>query len=263
MTISAKILADSISPEGSRLTTLQVRCPRFIWPQVLTHRALSRNASSSRAIPVARLIADVEADPVFPIRWGKNQRGMQAREELPEEMWGIAGFNWTCSMAEAVTRAKELARIGAAKEIVNRLLEPFAHVNAVITATDWDNFFTLRIHDDAQPEIQALAMAMREAMEGSQPEEVGEGWWHGPYVEWPAYDRSTDMGHRVSAAGCARVSYLTHEGRQATDQENLELASRLLSAGHMSPFEHQATPTTGRHANLNGWRSYRSILEAA
>lgn len=263
MTISAKILADSISPEGSRLTTLQIRCPRFIWPQVLTHRALSRNASSSRAIPVARLIADVDADPVFPIRWGKNQRGMQAREELEEAVAFSADGEWDLALYNAMKQARTLAELGASKEIVNRLLEPFAHVNAVITATDWDNFFALRIHDDAQPEIQALALAMREAMEGSQPEEVGEGWWHGPYVEWPAYDRSTDMGHRVSAAGCARVSYLTHEGRQATDQENLELASRLLSAGHMSPFEHQATPATGRHANLNGWRSYRSLLEAA
>ncbi len=263
MTISAKILADSISPEGSRLTTLQVRCPRFIWPQVLTHRALSRNASSSRAIPVARLIADVEADPVFPIRWGKNQRGMQAREELPQHLRGVAGFDWTCVMIEAVSRAKELARIGVAKETVNRLLEPFAHVNAVITATDWDNFFALRIHDDAQPEIQALALAMREAMEGSQPEEVGEGWWHTPY-RTPNEDilDSREMAN-VSAARCARVSYKAFDGSEPDFVDDMALAAKLSEAGHMSPFEHQATPATGRHANLNGWRSYRSILEAA
>lgn len=262
MTISAKILADSISPEGSRLTTLQVRCPRFIWPQVLTHRALSRNASSSRAIPVARLIADVEADPVFPIRWGKNQRGMQAREELEEAVAFSAAGEWDLALYNAMKQAQNLAELGAAKEVVNRLLEPFAHVNAVITATDWGNFFKLRIHDDAQPEIQALALAIREAMEGSEPEEVWEGEWHLPYLTPGDGFLEGEALRDISAARCARVSYRPFNATEPDPVADVELALSLLLNGHLSPFEHQATPATGRHANLNGWRSYRSLLEA-
>lgn len=267
MTINAIVLADSTSDYG-RITTLQLRYPRFVHAEFLTHRALSRNASSSRAIPVERLIADVERDPAMPIHWGKNQKGMQAREEhsapvvfrndsvSPEAAWLRARDT-------AVQAARRFANAGYHKQIVNRLLEPFAHINVVVTATDWDNFFDLRLHPDAQPEIHALAKAMLDAIENSVPRFLNEGEWHLPYVT--DEDRAVsfvDLTNQrlISAARCARVSYLTHDQRKPDVLADLRLANQLIDERHASPLEHQAAPRPGRHANLNGWRSFRTEM---
>jgi len=185
MTITAKIIADSVSPDGVRITTMQLRYPRFIHAEFLTHRMFSRNASSSRAIPVERLIADIEADHAMPVYWGKNQKGMQAREECdgrvkswefgpsPSEFGG--GMSWTAEEAwhfardNAIKMARAFHEAGYHKQIVNRLLEPFSHINVLVTATDWANFYALRRHEDAQPEMKALADAMWEAQQASEP----------------------------------------------------------------------------------------------
>ena len=154
MTITAKIIADSISPAGARLTTLQLRYPRFIHAEFMTHRMFSRNASSSRAIPVERLIQDVLDDPAMPVFWGKNQPGMQAREDHHALVGGegVSGYDhfddsitreaaWLISRGIAIQHAREFAKAGYHKQIVNRLLEPFSHINVVVTATEWENFF--------------------------------------------------------------------------------------------------------------------------
>jgi thymidylate synthase ThyX len=244
MTITAKVIADTIF-NGNRITTMQLRFHRFILPEFLTHRAFSRNASSSRAIPVERLIQDVENDPAMPIHWGSNKPGMQAGDELEsgKEVWQLA-------LEDAVYWAKSMARMGYHKQIVNRILEPFAHINVLVTATEWDNFFGLRDHPDAQPEIQALAKAMRKARDESLPV---ESIWHTPYCD--------DL--KRSAARCARVSYLTHEGKEPTYEQDIALFDRLAHANpmHSSPMEHQAIAIDGWCRNFKGWRQFRDILE--
>lgn len=285
MTITAKSVLASVSPEGKRIDTLLLRYPRFIHAEFMTHRQFSRNASSSRAIPVERLIADVERDPVFPSFWGKNQPGMQAREELEGEDKSLASSEWMDARDRAVQSAKALSRIGAHKQIVNRILEPFAHINVVVTSTEWDNFFALRIHDDAQPEIRELAVAMREAMDGADMQALEYGEWHLPFVsqeEIIAQGGFTDPSGNlriVSAARCARTSYRTHDGRVSTLEEDIALGERLTKSVpfHASPFEHQAIPDfqvvngpednepmwvhSEKHRNFTGWLQNRAFME--
>lgn len=278
MTISAIIVADSVARQGKRLTTMQLRYPRFIHSELMTHRVFSRNASSSRAIPVERLIADVMRDTAMPIHWGKNQKGMQAHEELDATERSRGRAMWRTARNRAIEQAERLHGLGAHKQIVNRLLEPFSHINVVITATAWDNFFALRRHPDAQPEIHALADRMFEAMADSEPVPLKAGEWHVPYVLqsekeqiYPGMATSTAIV-KLSVARCARVSYFTHEGKPPNIAEDLALYERLVGGVplHASPAEHQARPDTfvhwgwenvELHGNFEGWIQFRKELE--
>jgi hypothetical protein len=319
MTISAKRILHSISPEQIELKTVLARYPRFIHAEELTHRVLtstpdmiieindgvmydrnlSRNASSSRAIPVQRLIDDIIRDTAMPIHWGKNQRGMQANQENNEPIFIEAidedtltrGFlecspeeAWLLARDKAIKVARAFDEAGYHKQVVNRLLEPFAHINVLITATDWDNFFELRDHKDAQPEIQALARSIKDAFADSEPQLLQPGQWHLPFVtefeqEW--LDLETQK--KVSVARCARTSYLTHEGKQPQVQKDIQLFNDLVGARplHASPAEHQATPDVrvdghvgpygewrverwqqpNLHGNLRGWNQNRKFIE--
>lgn len=267
MTTTAIVVQDSINDRGGRLTTLQLRYPRLVHAEFMTHRAFSRNASSSRAIPVERLIQDVIDDPAIPCHWGANQPGMQARAEHDALIWAGGGASYTAKKAwlqarnNAVNVARAFADAGYHKQVANRLLEPFAHINVVVTATDWENFFDLRLHEDAEPNIQLLARAMKAAMDGSQPILCRDGQWHLPYVashEFQDYGDDDEALKAVSVARCARVSYKTHDGAPTDFLKDKELGERLSSSGHWSPFEHQATPAWGRHANFMGWQSLRT-----
>lgn len=287
MTIAAKVIADSISPAGIRLVTMELRYPRFIHAELMTHRVFSRNASSSRAIPVERLIADIERDPAMPVHWGRNRPGMQAREELDPETRAKARVHWEFAMAEAIEQARHLHALGAHKQIVNRVLEPFSHINVLVTSVHWANFFALRRHEDAQPEIKALADAMFRAMEASEPVRLVFGQWHAPYVALnfkhgafngysAMFDKGecyidTDTALKVSTARAARVSYRTHEGAYPSLDKDLALFEQLVGAQplHASPAEHQATPDwmiggswarAELHGNLTGWRQHRKFL---
>ena len=280
MTITAKSVLSSVSPDGVRIDTLLLRYPRFIHAEFMTHRQFSRNASSSRAIPVERLIDDVERDPAMPIFWGKNRKGMQAREELDEDGQECAIDSWLIAKDNAVRAASGMAAVGLHKQIVNRILEPFAHINVVVTATEWDNFFALRIHEDAQPEIKALAEAIRDALDGATPQILSYSEWHLPFVtdeearrEGGLTDPSGNL-RVVSAARCARTSYKTHDGRVSTLEEDIALGERLTKSRpfHASPFEGQATPDIKLtstndwfepelHRNFTGWMQNRAFME--
>jgi thymidylate synthase ThyX len=296
MTITARIIADSVSPVPgrTRLTTLQLRYPKFIHGEFMTHRVFSRNASSSRAIPVDRLIKDIIDDPVIPTFWGKNQPGMQAHEECNELIYrhNNSKFDresaWMAALEEAIFSARAFSKAGYHKQIVNRLLEPFCHINVVVTATEWSNFFALRCHPDAQPEIRILAESIRKVMDESKPARLYPGQWHLPYVSsYDALDRSTYHQDRnlpditklikLSVARCARVSYLTQDGREPNVEEDLKLYDRLVSSVplHASPCEHQGTPdrhfkeggwsgnwfeNSHLHGNFRGWIQYRKTL---
>lgn len=271
MTITAKVVADSMSCQEKRITTLELRYPRFIHAEFMTHRQFSRNASSSRAIPVKRLIEDVLTDPGMPIHWGKNQPGMQAREEhnaLVQDPFNgemvTREQGWQRARESQIAWASAYADAGYHKQVANRRIENDGHINVILTATDWDNFFKLRLHPDAQPEIHQLAIVMFEAISNSAPLLRAFQGWHLPYIgeaDMKAAHYNRDKITMISAARCARVSYKTHDGGEPDWQKDLKLAEGLLADGHMSPFEHQATPAVQRFANFDGWRSNRSILE--
>lgn len=301
-TISAKVVADSrASRSGVRLTTLLLRYPRVVHSELMTHRVFSRNASSSRAIPVERLIQQVLDDPFVPLHWGKNQPGMQAHEQTsaPVIVFDDAPrFTregaWLAARDEAVRYARAFANAGYHKQLVNRLLEPFAHITVLVTATEWDNWFALRNHPDAEPHIQLLAQAMLQAMDQSVPKERATLDWHLPFAddevtneEAKRYLRDqllrrfsrkelTKILLKVSAARCARTSYDRHDGSKAQIGEDIALHDRLVVSkpAHASPVEHQAHPDSFTsvgpqslkrwsnprlHGNFVGWCQYRHV----
>jgi thymidylate synthase ThyX len=255
MAYACRILADSISPAGHRLTSFEVTFPRIVLAEVNTHRMLSRNSASSRAIPVERRIAAVETDPFVPAEFGKNKKGMQHDEVLSAEEAQRAEDEWAWACSKAIEQARRLAELGVHKQLANRLLEPFAWHTAVITATDWDNFSHLRVNPAAQGEFRRAAEMMLEAYKTSEPHPVNYGDWHTPYVE-PGEAFNLEVGAyaafaaaRISAARCARVSYLTQDGKRDAN-EDLALYERLVGPGHLSPLEHPARPMTQRELEL-------------
>ena len=288
--IESQVIADSISPEGVRIITWQNRYPKFIHGEKMTHRVFSRSASSSRAVPTQVLIAEARSDDLraVPVRWGKHQAGMQAFQDLEGDDLEKAKLLWRDAALAAADRAEKMAALGAAKQIVNRILEPYTHINSVWTATHLRNFFGLRLHKDADPTMQAIANAMFEAMKSSTPRPIVFGDWHLPYVTKRLYgadlvalamkDVPLEAQIKVSVARCARVSYKSFEtGATPTLEEDLKLYDRLVGAQpiHAGPAEHQATPdkddqsSYGRrpiwrspqlHGNFEGWVQYRKML---
>jgi hypothetical protein len=271
--IQAKIIEDSIArASGVRLTTMQLTYPRFIHAEFMTHRVFSRNASSSRAIPVAKMLEQVRTEPATPIHWGKNQAGMQAKAELEGEDLATAGYLWDKAARMAADIAEEMAALGLHKQVANRILEPFQHIHVIVTATEWENFFNLRAHPDAQPEIQALAYEMLDALKASDPRPLNFGDWHLPYI-WPEErsSRNIQMLLKMSAARCARVSYLRHDGLRPRIEEDLDRYEKLVGSNpmHASPVEHQATPdrvmdgkweAPSLHGNFVGWIQHRQLI---
>ena len=263
--IECQVIADSVMG-GTRITSVQVKYPRFILPQLNTHRVFSRSTASSRAVPTAKLIAMVRENPVMPVHWGANQAGMVAENEMDERNIEAARQLWLDAAKEAADRAEAMAGMGVHKQVVNRILEPFMWVETIITATEWDNFFKLRIADDAQPEIQALAKAIKKAMDESVPVTRG---FHLPYLREDELNNTLwtyTQKAKISAARCARVSYLNHNKQKSSADEDFELADRLIEAGHMSPFDHQAVFNNvemhrNENRNFQDWRPYRVILE--
>lgn len=267
-TTTAKVVADSIAPHGGRITTLQLRYPRIIHAELLTHRAFSRNASSSRAIPAKKMREMVAADPFIPRVWPQNKPGMQATEDLGPDAATSAEHCWRAALAAALDNHAALEAIGVHKQVLNRLLEPFGMIDVVLTSTNFEHFFQLRDHPAAQPEMQELARAMRRAIAQSSPSEFRhrERDWHLPYLtDAERQDLPIPWAREVSAARCARVSYLRHDGVPSSLEEDRALYHRLVGSipRHASPCEHQAVPASPsyRSRNFVGWFQFRDLLE--
>lgn len=265
--VKARVILDSRNPFNAvRLITYELTYWRAIHAECMTHRQWARNAQSSRAIPAARRMQRVLENPVRPCRWGKNQKGMQPKDEnLSTEETVEAEAAWRAAADQAWASAKELDRLGVHKQWVNRLLEPFDTITTIVTATEWDNFFCLRCHPTAQDEFQILAWKMADLYYRDSKPVTRR--CHLPYVEpGELPDSSYEKAAMVSAARCARVSYLNHDGSAPDLDKDLTLAGRLLLDGHHSPFEHQAEATVGMSAvagsgNLKGWEQHRKVLE--
>lgn len=319
---SAKVVADSVSPTGKRLTTLEVVFPRMILSEFNTHRMLSKNSASSRAIPAVKQLRKILDYPYVPNYIGINESGMQASRFLSgddlkhaqenvylkrdraivgalEDLVGRAyvrsafgdtlgnvlvnGFDgkalesvenvleyYKNVIADSKKEAFEFPEgfLNIHKQTINRYLEPFMWHTVVVTATEWGNYFALRIHGDAQPEIALPTELIRDAMDASTPTPLAYGEWHLPFVQEDekhliTADTIEDWKY-VSSGRCARVSYETHDGVRNIAKD-IELSrDRLLPHGHMSPFEHVATPVKddfdGDTGNFVGWLQFRKTI---
>ena len=287
--ITAKIIADSYSAiNGKRITTFELQYPRFIHSELMTHRLFSRNAMSSRAVPIERMIEQVEDDPATPVHWGKNQSGMQAKEELYDYELDVVQALWKDAAKELALYAKHMSEHSAHKQIANRILEPFQLMKTVLTSTEFDNFFWLRKHEDAQPEIKELAERMYEQLEWNKclTIELDAGDWHTPYYEaghWLQDDETPlEDALAISSSCCAQVSYRLLDD---SIEKARKVYQRLVESTpvHASPFEHCASPMkepqqTDKYlweegmthmdkegnmwsGNLKGWIQYRQLID--
>ena len=262
MTISVKVVADSINKRGERITTLQCKYPLFIHGQIMTHRTFSRNAASNRAIPVKKLIERTRKDMAIPIEFGSNKPGMQAGKEVSPFKLKLLRALWKTAGHLACNFAYMAQALGLHKQHANRLMMPFQHIDVIITATEWDNFFSLRLHSDSQPEIQELAQKIKAVMGSSTPVLKTEGMIHLPYITEEELVKYEPLElKKISAARCARVSYLNHDKSNPDSIKDLALAKSLSESRHYSPFEHQATPIIGKDKNFIGWNQFRTELE--
>ena len=266
--IAAKIVADSISEKGARITTWDLTYPRFILAEVNTHRMCARGSASSRAIPIAKILESVEKDPAMPIHYGANQAGMQARSVLSKEDEQWAKDIILDLRDKAVDAAKMLAEVGLHKQVANRYLEPWFHMRTVLTTTTVANLLSLRVHEDAQPEFAELGEKMLSSLENSDPFQVGKYGWHLPFVSLQEQGALKEAGYStqtiawISAARCGAVSYVNHNNRKDWDAE-VERARGFMRSGHGGPLEHACSAHDLPHweGPFYGWKQLRKFSE--
>jgi hypothetical protein len=266
---NAKVLADSVNQCGNRLITFELTYPRFIHAEFMTHRMFSRNSASSRAIPVQKMIQRVKDGPVIPIHWGKAQGGMQAYEELGQPQKDYCIESWVAARDNAIAVVEELLKQGLHKQIANRLLEPWMWITVIASTTNLANFKALRCHHAAEPHFQKLAGLMMEAAINSKPVELFEGEWHTPFIDQDDVTYNVQNNRdpkellKISVGRCARVSYLTHDGKR-DHNEDIALHDKLMASEplHASPAEHvaQALAEPKRIGNFCGWHQYRKMF---
>lgn len=304
---TARVLADSKHPEYSgidrrghrfntRLITIEATIPRFILAEFNTHRRLSRNSASSRAIPPEDqlkdgklikkgLISRVREEPFVPLKFNKRVKGMGVGAELSAQDTRVSRDAWLWARDQAIKAAEILLDADVDKSRVNRILEPFMPHTIIASGTEWNNFFALRYHPQAQPEFNLCARVMLRAMLESEPTEVSlEDGWHLPLVDpdemsvdvvnSPSWISEQSLSYEwiwplISASRCARVSYDTHENFE-TVEKSLERAKMLVIHGHLSPLEHVARPikksTIGESdtglltSNFDGWTQLRKLV---
>jgi len=272
--ITAEVIADSINTSGNRLTSLVITIPRIVLAEFNTHRAISRNSASSRAIPFKKMVEMVESNPFIPTAFQKEHKGMQGTEyfEDIDELWSLKA-NWLLARDEAVKQANALSKIGLTKQLCNRLLEPFMYHKIIATATEWQNFIALRAHDQAEIHIQDAAYKVLDALNDSTPKLLQPGEWHIPFGDrideerlqtiidtMTSWDRDT-IKVKIAAARCARISYNNFEGKDDYAAD-IKLHDMLKESGHMSPMEHLAFASDKdlQSGNFIGFTQYRKLL---
>lgn len=265
---SAAVLEDSIA-NGVRITTLEVTLPRPYLAELNTHRVFSRNSASSRAIPTEANIANVKNVPYVPETFNTRVKGMGVGEAFSAEEQQEAANVWLWARDQMAIAASQLNDMNVDKSRANRLLEPFMWHKAIITSTEWTNFYALRCPPGEKPdtdfpaqlEFQQTAILMRRAMQASTPTLLEDGEWHLPMItehekENIALARETAHSEEafwttmqtwllIASRRLARVSFDKH-----TDTEpvgvSITKAGDLTSSGHFSPTEHLATPITNK-----------------
>lgn len=243
---SAKIITDSISEYGDRVTSFEITFHRFVLSEFNTHCVFARNSASSRAIPVSKQLEKYTNDPAYPISWPAEQKGMSGGHQLEgkdlEDAMNLF-FQLNAKTAEAlrlyVEEHEPEHRLH--KSVLNRLMEPMQSHTALVTAGSYENFFDLRVNPAAQPEIKAVAELMQEIYRKNDPKVLKNGEWHLPYIrEDDATDGSYDL-RKISSMRSARLSYLTQNGIRDLSEDNARYGD-LVNSGHWSPLEHICTP---------------------
>ena len=282
MTIKASMILRSKGPYHPTVKTMSARYPRIIHAEHLRHRVFSFSVSSSRAISVESMIGDVEADPFIPLVWRSAKKGMVAGVELHGADLIAVRDSYMRSLENALREARVMASHNAAKEVVNRILEPYGHVNLIMTGTDWANFYALRRHEAAEPHMQILANAVYDADWESryQTQELEFGEWHLPLVmdgerhmpcSLPYEERDYNL-RLISAARCAGGSYLLNGTRRKSLESDIALGQWLVNSNpvHASPMEHVVSPDKKTllsswknpklHGNLRGYIQFRKTI---
>ncbi len=259
--IKVSILADSINPAGYRITTWELTHPRFIHSEFLRHRMLSLNAASSRAIPVEKMLREVRDSPAMFEQYGAANKGMSAQTLLDPLQQSLFNSAWLDARNYCLRAASDVREL-AAKQMVNRMLEPWAHMTVIVTGTEWNNFYALRAHPAAQPEFQVLAYRMLHTYLNSVPTPLQFNQWHLPLVYPEDREQFNDQELvKLSAGRTARVSYNRHHD-DSTPEKDIKRANDLVDAKHMSPTEHPAMAVTGNafHGCYRGWKPWRKFL---
>lgn len=285
--ITARVIADSLNRSGNRLTSLVITLPRIVLAEFNTHRAISRNSASSRAIPFKKMLEQVYKNPFVPTRFQQEHTGMQGTKYYVGDAEGAIQSEWLSARDTAMLQAKALNELGVTKQLCNRLLEPFLYHTIIATATEWENFIALRAHDMAEIHIQDAAYKILDALNNSTPKMLEPGQWHIPFGDnintakfehlfdydkqtdkwcWDLMDKerfsTKDLQIKIAVARCARVSYMNFEGKDDCISD-IKLHDMLKESGHMSPFEHvaQALPTSIQSGNFIGFEQYRKTIE--
>jgi thymidylate synthase ThyX len=284
---TARVIAKSYSSTtGIELTTFELEYPRIVHEQLLTHRQFSRNSSSSRAVPTAKMVAHIREFPGVPIFWGKNKSGMSAKEELPDSVKEEALAIWQEAIEANIGFAERLSSIGVHKQIANRPVDTYSTIKVIVSATEFANFYHLRLHEDAQPEIRVLAEAMRDASASVVAQVLRPGEWHLPYIntiidgDTVAYQDTLgtvltlEDAKIISASCCAQVSYRTTD---FSIEKARIIYNKLVKEDiiHGSSVEHLATPMSAEDqpgithmtrnsdlysGNFRGWIQFRKLL---
>jgi len=293
LNIEVQIIADSVGEESGRITTFELTYPRIIHSEFMTHRVFSRNAMSSRAVPIKTMIKLVRENMAIPVRFGSNQKGMQdkgeehtgqvlcGRDSEGDELYCSGREAWVKAAEDACLWAERLDGAGYHKQISNRVLEPFQMMKTVMTTTEIKNFLWLRVDADADPTIEVLAILMKEALDNSEPEKLQPGTWHTPYVDHlygfgPEGDANIFEGYcvldensrpvmlteeealRISASCCGQVSY---RRLNSTKDKALDIYTRLVAGKkvHASPFEHQAKEVEETCEDVEEWQNMVNV----
>lgn len=247
-----------------RIATFVITIPKFLQAQINSHRALSRNSGSSRAIPAKMIRKRVIENPFIPVEFGHNQPGMRGGKEVSGLPLVFAKQCWLWARFIPCFFHYVGEKLNIHKEVLNRLIEPWMFTEVVLTATEWSNFIKLRSDNAAQPEIQIIAKEIKMLLENEKPQILKTGEWHLPFVapeEMVKYD--LENSQKISAARCARVSYKLYDGSASNIDKDVALCDKLIKDGHWSPFEHiaMATDTLGRSGNFVGWNQYRKEFD--
>lgn len=259
--IQAEIIADSINEFGNRLTTFVLTFPRIVLAEFNTHRMISKNSASSRAIPYAKMLDMVQNNPFIPIAFMKEHKGMQGTDYFEGESSERIMLEWLAARDAAIKSSQALSDMGLTKQMCNRILEPFMWHKVIATGSEWENFFALRAHEAAEIHIQKLAHIMLDVYNASTPQQLKAGQWHIPYgdnidmdqlnkITQEYFEQNPSESYnthkidefmvKIATARCARVSYTVvgEEGKPDNYENDIKLHDRLASMGHYSPFEH-------------------------
>lgn len=297
----ARLIKHSISPSGVQFFTWELEYWRGFHSENMTHRMLSKNASSTRAIKIESAIDNIRKNTGMPIHWGTNNAGMQSKNEMSVDQQEQAKKLWLDSMESVIGFVEKLSdksTMNGHKQWVGRLLEPYSCIKVVESGTEFANYEALRYHPDAQPEFKDLLHCMITAKQMSTPELLLPGEWHTPYVTtkringvltyWSNEETQIDSetALKISASCCAQVSYRRLDDtidKALAIFDKLNLHSKQNPA-HASPVEHQASPMTDSNCafdpstwesgvthvrkdgslwsgNLRGWVQYRQLFE--